>query len=108
MIEVSERAAARIAEIVREHGGVSGLRVGLQDGGCSGYTYLLDFEPAPDEEDHVIEVPGGARIFVHPLHAPFLAGSVLRYAEGEFQSGFHVDNPNVTRMCGCGESFDVA
>ena len=107
MIEVSERAAARIVQIVQEQDGVTGLRVGLQDGGCSGYTYLLDFEVAPDEDDHVIEI-FGARVFVHPLHVPFLMGSTLKFAEGDFQSGFHLDNPNVSRMCGCGESFDVA
>jgi len=71
MIEVSERAARRIADVVSEHEGqYSGLRVGLQDGGCSGYTYLLEFEGSPDQEDQVIAVDG-AKVFVHPLHAPF-------------------------------------
>lgn len=107
MIDVSERAAARILEIIADHPGeFAGLRVGLQDGGCSGYTYLLDFEPEPDEDDHIIEV-AGAKVWIHPLHAPFLMGSTLKWAEGDFQSGFHLDNPNVSRMCGCGESFDV-
>jgi iron-sulfur cluster assembly protein len=107
MMEVSERAAARIREVVAESSALSGLRVGLRDGGCSGYAYLLAFEEQEDEDDTVIEFEG-AKVFVHPLHAPFLAGSVLQWAEEEFQSGFHVDNPNVSRMCGCGESFDVA
>lgn len=108
MIEVSERAASRIKAIIDEHkGAYGGLRVGLQDGGCSGYTYLMDFEASPEDEDHVIEV-GGAKVFVHPLHVPFLMGSVLKFAEAEFQSGFHLENPNVSRMCGCGESFDVS
>ena len=107
MISVSERAAARIREIVQAHPDeLGGLRVGLQDGGCSGYTYLLDFEVEPEDEDLVVE-HGGARVFVHPLHIPFLQGSTLHFAEAEFQSGFHLDNPNVKRLCGCGESFDV-
>ncbi|NCG20701.1 MAG: iron-sulfur cluster assembly accessory protein [Rhodobacterales bacterium] len=107
MIDVSERAAKRIQEIIVEGKcEFSGLRVGLRDGGCAGYTYLLEFEPKPDEDDTVIDAHG-AKIFVHPLHAPFLMGSTLRWAEEEFQSGFHVDNPNVSRSCGCGESFDV-
>lgn len=107
MIDVTERAAGRIKQIVDEHGqAFTGLRVGLQDGGCSGYTYLMDFERGPDDDDHVIEAYG-ARVFVHPLHAPFLAGSTLKFAEAEFQSGFHLENPNVKRVCGCGESFDV-
>ena len=105
MIDVSERAAKRILQVIDQHGGsYRGLRVGLQDGGCSGYTYLLDFEAEPDEDDMVIEVHG-ASVYVHPLHVPFLAGSTLKWAEAEFQSGFHLENPNVKRMCGCGESF---
>ena len=107
MIAVSERAAARIRQVVHDHqGGFSGLRVGLQDGGCSGYTYLLDFERAPDEDDLVFEQQG-AKVFVHPLHLPFLQGSTLDWNEDRFQSGFALDNPNVKRSCGCGASFDV-
>ncbi len=107
MVEVSSRAAARIKQVVAERPELAGLRVGLRDGGCSGYTYLLAFEEQADEDDMVLEVEG-AQVFVHPLHMPFIAGSTLQWAEAEFQSGFHLDNPNVTRMCGCGESFDVA
>ena len=55
MIDVSERAAKRIQEIIVEGKcEFSGLRVGLRDGGCAGYTYLLEFEPKPDEDDTVI------------------------------------------------------
>ncbi|MFT4626131.1 MAG: iron-sulfur cluster assembly accessory protein [Myxococcota bacterium] len=106
MLEVTERAAARICEVIREQPGLSGLRVGLRDGGCSGYAYLMAFEAEADEDDMVLEV-NGAQVYVHPLHVPFLAGSKLGWAEEEFQSGFHLDNPNVSRVCGCGESFDL-
>jgi iron-sulfur cluster assembly protein len=107
MVEVTDGAAARIRQVVSEKAGnVTGLRVGLQDGGCSGYTYLLEFEPKADADDMVIEKEG-AKIFVHPLHVPFLAGSVLRWNEDRFQSGFVLDNPNIKRTCGCGVSFDI-
>lgn len=107
MLKVTEDAARQIKQVIAARAGeLQGLRVGLQDGGCSGYTYLLDFESAPEEEDMVIEAHG-ARVFVHPLHAPFLMGSVLTWAEGQFEAGFRVENPNVKQMCGCGDSFDV-
>jgi iron-sulfur cluster assembly accessory protein len=107
LLTVTEQAVARIRQVVNEHSGaLAGLRVGLQDGGCSGYTYLLDFEASPDEDDMVIE-KDGVKVFVHPLHLPFIAGSVLTWTEEEFRSGFILDNPNVKRLCGCGESFDV-
>ena len=105
MIELSPRAAERICEVVSE-GRAIGLRFGLTDGGCSGYTYLLEFERDPDEDDLVFE-HAGAKVFVHPMHLPFLNGSVIRYLDGDFQTGFQIDNPNAQRVCGCGESFDV-
>ena len=57
MIELTSRAAERIREVVSEGKG-QGLRFGLTDGGCSGYTYLLDFEKTPDEDDLVFEHEG--------------------------------------------------
>lgn len=106
MIQLTESAAARVREVVLEGKG-KGLRFGLTDGGCSGYTYLLDFEQCPDEDDLVFETDG-AKIFVHPMHLPFVQGSVIKYLEGDFQTGFQIDNPNAARICGCGESFDVS
>jgi iron-sulfur cluster assembly accessory protein len=105
VIELTESAATRINQVVAEGKG-KGLRFGLTDGGCSGYTYLLDFEPTPDEDDLVFE-RDGAKVFVHPMHLPFINGSVIKYLEGDFQTGFQIDNPNAQRVCGCGESFDV-
>lgn len=105
-IELSEAAAARIREVVTEKGDYRGLRFGLKDGGCSGYAYLLEFERAPESEDLVFE-RDGAKVYVHPMHLPFLEGSVIRFDDTAFQSGFSIDNPNVKRACGCGESFDV-
>jgi iron-sulfur cluster assembly protein len=107
MVKLTERAVGRIHQVLAEEPGrFAGLRVGLQDGGCSGYTYLLEFERTPDADDIVFE-EGGVRVFVHPLHLPYLAGSALDWADGDLQSGFRLDNPNVKRTCGCGESFDV-
>lgn len=107
MVSLTPRAIEHIRKVLSDHPErYAGLRVGLQDGGCSGYTYLLEFEKKPDDDDMVIE-QDGAKVFVHPLHLPYLAGSAVDWAEGELQSGFRLENPNVKRVCGCGESFDV-
>ncbi len=104
---ITERAATEIRRVVGEQAGrFGGLRVGLQDGGCSGYTYLIEFEKSPDEDDLVIEL-AGAKIFVSPLHLPYLAGTAVDWEEGDLQRGFQLANPNVKRVCGCGESFAV-
>ena len=106
MIVLTTAAATRIREVVSEGQGV-GLRFGLTDGGCSGYTYLLEFEPTPDEDDLVFEHEG-AKVYVHPMHLPFVQGSSIDFLKGDFQTGFKIENPNAARICGCGESFDVS
>ena len=105
MVDLTSRAAERILEVVAEGRG-QGLRFGLTDGGCSGYTYLLEFEATPDEDDLVFEKEG-AKVFVHPMHLPFVNGTVIGFLDGDFQTGFQIDNPNAKRVCGCGDSFDV-
>ena len=107
MLTITAEAAEAINAVVGASSEPQGLRVGLKDGGCAGHSYVLAFEESPAGEDIVVE-ENGAKVFVHPLHAPFLMGTVLCYDTKEFSSGFRLENPNVERMCGCGESFDVA
>ena len=83
-----------------------GLRYGLQGGGCSGYSYLLEFEEAPQAEDEVFSFED-VRVFMNPLHIEYLRGSVIDYSDTLIGAGFQIKNPNVKRQCGCGSSFDV-
>ncbi len=105
MIQLHPDAATQIRTIGSKEGfsDAFGLRFGLKDGGCSGYFYMLDFEDKPDDDD-IVHEEHGVRVFIHPLHLPFLAGSVIKYRDEVLESGFYVDNPNVARACGCGES----
>lgn len=83
-----------------------GLRFGIQGGGCSGYSYQLEFEEAPQPEDEVYTF-GAVRVFLNPLHRQYLQGSAVDYRDELIGAGFHIENPNVKRSCGCGTSFDV-
>ena len=83
-----------------------GLRFGLQGGGCSGYSYQLEFEEDAQPEDEVFDFDG-LRVFMNPLHIAYLHGSVIDYRDELIGAGFHIENPNVKRKCGCGTSFDV-
>lgn len=83
-----------------------GLRYGLQGGGCSGYTYQMDFEEGPQPEDQVFDFDG-VKVFMNPLHIEYLRGSVIDYQDSLMGAGFQIKNPNVKRTCGCGQSFDV-
>lgn len=82
------------------------LRFGIQGGGCSGYSYLLEFEREPEPEDLVYTFDG-VQVFLANLRRDFLAGVVIDFVDELLESGFKIRNPNVKRACGCGESFDV-
>jgi iron-sulfur cluster assembly protein len=106
-IEISEKAAARIRKLSEERqspGG--GLRLGVKGGGCSGLSYFVDWADQPAKLDQVIE-RDGARVFVDPKSALFLAGTVIDWQQTLMQTGFVFRNPNVKSACGCGESFTI-
>ncbi len=83
-----------------------GLRYGLQGGGCSGYSYLLEFEEGAQADDELFDFDG-VPVFMNPLHIEYLRGSVIDYSDTLIGAGFQIKNPNVKRQCGCGSSFDV-
>ena len=101
---VSDRAAARIAEIAAPTG--ASLRVAVLAGGCSGFQYKFDLDSETQPDDLVIE-NGGARVVVDPASLDLLAGSELDYKDELMGSYFAVRNPNATSACGCGTSFAI-
>ncbi len=107
VVTMTEGGQKHIARLLRENEMQGfGLRFGVQGGGCSGYSYLLEFEEAAQEDDEV-HTFGDVRVFMNPLHIQYLRGSVIDYKDELIGAGFHIDNPNVKRKCGCGSSFDV-
>lgn len=82
-----------------------GLRVGVVGGGCSGYSYKMEFTETRDGDQVVAHGP--AQVFVDSKSLLFLGGSVLDYIESLTGAGFTVRNPNATGTCGCGTSFSV-
>ena len=83
-----------------------GLRVAVADGGCSGYSYKLDFDKEQKPEDLVLEM-NGVKVYVDRASAPYLAGTVIDFVGGIYGGGFKFSNPNATGTCGCGTSFSA-
>lgn len=81
-----------------------GLRVSVVGGGCSGYQYNLDFEKEPRMGDLTLSF-GSVSIFIDPISAGYLKGTVIDYVSGLHGTGFKFENPNAKRTCGCGSSF---
>jgi len=98
------RACAR-ARVVHHRYRIDGfgLRVGVQPGGCSGYSYLLDIDER-DEDDVVIELEG-LEVYMDPKSHQMLDGLRIDYETSLLGGGFKFENPNATKSCGCGTSF---
>ena len=102
---LTDRAAARIAEIAAGEGGAA-LRVAVLAGGCSGFQYRFALDPAPAPDDTVVE-HGRARVLIDPARLDLLAGAELDFTDALMGSHFAVRNPNASSACGCGTSFAV-
>lgn len=83
-----------------------GLRISITDGGCSGFSYKLDFEKEQKSGDTVLQFDD-LRIYVDPNSAPYLKGTVIDFVTGLYGGGFRFTNPNATGTCGCGTSFSA-
>jgi iron-sulfur cluster insertion protein len=103
---LTERAAARIAEIVAAEGRDAALRVAVLAGGCSGFQYRFELDAQPQADDLVI-ARGPAKVIVDPASLDVLAGSELDYTDELMGSHFAVRNPNAKSACGCGTSFSI-
>ena len=107
MIEVSDTAAEKLRSLNESEGDDNrGLRVAVVGGGCSGFSYKLEFAEGPGEMDQIIE-SNGVNVFVDPKSSLYLNGVTLNFDDGLMGAGFQVVNPNARTTCGCGESFSV-
>lgn len=106
MITITDKAGTRISKLASNSPTpVSGLRIKVVGGGCSGLQYRIEL----DEEkkgDKVFE-SGGGRVLVDRKSYLYLVDTVVDYAETLQNAGFQIQNPNVKSTCGCGESFVV-
>jgi len=105
VITLTDNAAAKVAELIaQESDDLLTLRVAVRPGGCSGFSYEMFFDAESDPEDHQA-VFGTVKMRVDPASAQHIAGATLDYRDGLQGAGFHIENPNAQRSCGCGQSF---
>jgi iron-sulfur cluster assembly protein len=106
MISITDKAGEKILQSISEGSKqVDGLRIRVVGGGCSGLQYKLDLD-VEKKGDKVFE-HGGARVYVDRKSYLYINGTTVDWREGLQATGFQLDNPNVKRTCGCGESFVV-
>lgn len=104
LLSLTPAAVAKIQTFFTEEPAARGkaLRVAVERGGCSGYSYafMFDDKKAGDAETAY----EGFTVLVDPESGVFLKGAVIDYKEDVAGAGFKIQNPNVKKSCGCGNS----
>ncbi len=108
MITITDKAKARIAEVMEaeQYDPSYFVRVSVESGGCSGLSYLLNFDNEEQKDDQIFE-DKGVKIVLNIKSFLYLAGTELDFSDGLSGKGFVFNNPNASRSCACGESFAV-
>ncbi len=108
MIQISEMASKKIGTLKAEDNkpAEAFLRVEVKKGGCSGLSYKMDFDTNLRDGDKAFEAHG-EKIVVDGQSLLYLIGMTLDYSGGLNGKGFVFNNPNATKNCGCGSSFNV-
>ena len=104
-LEVTPGAITKVKEIMAQQNPQPlGLRVAVVGGGCSGFSYQMNFENQINPIDKTFEFDG-LKVIVDQASWMFLKGTKIDYVDGLEGSGFKFDNPNAKTTCGCGHSF---
>jgi iron-sulfur cluster assembly protein len=112
-IGVTPQAVDAIARQMNKRGTLeASLRLGIRGGGCSGFTYVIEFHDGPPHArdrvfEHVATDGTSVRVVVDPKSLVYLNGTTLEWEQTLMRQGFTFKNPNEKSGCGCGTSFSV-
>ena len=105
-VSLTDPAIAKVADLLAAEGDEDlFLRIAVRPGGCSGFSYEIFFDAEADETDTVEDCGSGVRVALDSQSLEMVRGSTLDFKDGLMGAGFAIDNPNVTKSCGCGNSF---
>lgn len=107
-LEMTETAVNEVRKFLEAEkaGPEAGLRIRVVPGGCSGFSYSMQVEDAPRQDDQILD-RSGLRVFVDMFSRQYLDGVQVDYVTSVMGSGFTFSNPNASGSCGCGSSFTV-
>jgi iron-sulfur cluster assembly accessory protein len=105
-VDLTDAAVKRIAAIVAAEPGKTALRVSVEGGGCSGFSYKFDLVEGRNDDDVAIE-KDGATVLIDDLSLVYMGGSVIDFVDDLMGQSFQIRNPNAVASCGCGTSFSI-
>ena len=107
MITITESAQEKIKEVLEDETPTSRLRMFIQGGGCSGFSYGFTIDDAKNEDD--LEIPAGSSsVLVDSMSMEYLKGSTVAYKDDLAGARFAITNPQADSSCGCGSSFSCS
>lgn len=109
-IIITTAAAIKVRDLIAEpanrNSSIIGLRIFVEGGGCSGFSYGFKFETVISEEDHTY-IKEDIKFIIDPMSLMYLTGSTIDYVKEIMGEQFTIKNPSVISTCGCGQSFSV-
>ncbi|MBP1856712.1 iron-sulfur cluster insertion protein ErpA [Rhizobium herbae] len=105
-VTLSDSAAKRIAVILKTDADKKAMRVSVEGGGCSGFSYKFDLVGDAGDDDLVLE-KGDAKVLIDSLSLVYMSGSEIDFVDNLLGQSFQIKNPNAVASCGCGTSFSV-
>ncbi len=105
-VTISDSAAKRIGVILKSDAEKKAMRVSVEGGGCSGFSYKFDLVSDADADDLVLE-KGDAKVLIDSLSLVYMNGSEIDFVDNLLGQSFQIKNPNAVASCGCGTSFSV-
>jgi len=103
LINITDPALNEVKKLLKDQQPGCGLRLGIKGGGCSGFSYRLEF--TEHEEGDTTLVYEGVKVFLDRKSTIYLSGITLDFKDGLTGKGFVFHNPSASNTCGCGESF---
>ena len=105
-ISLTNAAADRVRTYLEKRENGLGLRLGITKTGCSGYSYVINYAEAIDDDDVVFE-DKGIKVVIDPEALSLIDGTEVDFVKNGLNEAFSFRNPNIKGECGCGESFTV-
>ena len=108
ILTVTNQASLQLKKIIaKAPSGTVGVIVGIDQSGCNGHSYKLDFAKKNDVVNLEYVKQNNVKVFIDPKATMFLIGSEMDYSSDKLSSRFIFKNPNEKSTCGCGESFSI-
>ena len=107
-LSITDEALERI-KLIQSQEGEGFLRITVDGGGCSGFSYSFNFDNKKLEDDIIAsnDKNGSPALVTDTISLNYLSGSKITWKEDLSGASFSIDNPNATSSCGCGTSFSV-